>query len=206
MCFGGNGAAKRQAAQQRADEEARQNRIKTGQANIDSVFDSTYTPDFFNKIQQDYTGYYNPQVEKQYGDTREKLTFNLGRQGILDSDAAAKQFGDLEETYGREKSNIGNRALEAVQSAKGNIAREKTNLYGLNASTADPSKAQSLAQSALAGITTQPSYTSLGNLFTNFINNAGATASVNAQRQNYLNQPGYDLDNGNGSGRVVYNG
>ncbi len=204
MCFGGGGSANRAAAQQRADEEARQGRIRQGQQQIDDIFGATYTPEYYDKIKQDYLSYYNPQVEQQYGDTREKMTFNLGRQGILQSDEAAKQFGDLEEAFGREKSNIGNRALEAVQSAKGNVAQEKNTLYGLNTSTADPSKARSMAEQALAGITTQPSYTSLGNLFANFINNAGV-AGANVAKQGYLNQPGYNFNNSGKSGTVVYN-
>jgi hypothetical protein len=46
MCFGDGGSSRRLAEQSRADEVARQNRIRQGMAQIAAVFDGTPMPDF----------------------------------------------------------------------------------------------------------------------------------------------------------------
>lgn len=204
MC-GGGGAAKRAAAQQRADEEARQARIAQGRQSIDDTFNSTYTDDFFNNIGKTYTDYYNPQVDEQYGDTKEKLTFNLGRQGILGSSEAGDQFAKLEDKYGRERQSVANKALEAGQTARGNVEQQRNQLYSINNSTADPAAAASSARDAMKGITTQPSLTSLDNLFTEFLNSASAPAASVAAAQGYGNTQGYNFNQG-GNGVTIVRG
>ena len=204
MC-GGGGAAKRAAAQQRADEEARQARIAQGRQSIDDTFNSTYTDDFFNNIGKTYTDYYNPQVDEQYGDTKEKLTFNLGRQGILGSSEAGDQFAKLEDKYGKERQNIANNALQAGQTARGNVEQQRNQLYSINNSTADPAAAANSARDAMKSITTQPSLTSLGSLFTEFLNSASAPAASVAAAQGYGNTQGYNFNQG-GNGVTIVRG
>lgn len=203
MC-GGGGSAKRAAAQQRADEEARQARIAQGRQSIDDTFNSTYNDDFFNNIGKTYTDYYNPQVDQQYEDTKKKLTFNLGRQGILGSTEAGDQFKKLEDKYGQERQNIANNALQAGQTARGNVEQQRNQLYSINNSTADPAAAAASAQNALKNITTQPSLTSLGNLFAEFFNNASAPAASVAAAQN-TSLPGFNFSNTGGNAVRVVN-
>lgn len=203
MC-GGGGSAKRAAAQQRADEEARQARIAQGRQSIDDTFNSTYNDDFFNNIGKTYTDYYNPQVDQQYEDTKKKLTFNLGRQGILGSTEAGDQFKKLEDKYGQERQNIANNALQAGQTARGNVEQQRNQLYSINNSTADPAAAAASAQNALKNITTQPSLTSLGNLFAEFLNNASAPAASVAAAQN-TSLPGFNFSNTGGNAVRVVN-
>lgn len=203
MC-GGGGSAKRAAAQQRADEEARQARIAQGRQSIDDTFNSTYNDDFFNNIGKTYTDYYNPQVDQQYEDTKKKLTFNLGRQGILGSTEAGDQFKKLEDKYGQERQTIANNALQAGQTARGNVEQQRNQLYSINNSTADPAAAAASAQNALKNITTQPSLTSLGNLFAEFLNNASAPAASVAAAQN-TSLPGFNFSNTGGNAVRVVN-
>lgn len=203
MC-GGGGSAKRAAAQQRADEEARQARIAQGRQSIDDTFNSTYNDDFFNNIGKTYTDYYNPQVDQQYEDAKKKLTFNLGRQGILGSTEAGDQFKKLEDKYGQERQNIANNALQAGQTARGNVEQQRNQLYSINNSTADPAAAAASAQNALKNITTQPSLTSLGNLFAEFFNNASAPAASVAAAQN-TSLPGFNFSNTGGNAVRVVN-
>lgn len=203
MC-GGGGSAKRAAAQQRADEEARQARIAQGRQSIDDTFNSTYNDDFFNNIGKTYTDYYNPQVDQQYEDAKKKLTFNLGRQGILGSTEAGDQFKKLEDKYGQERQNIANNALQAGQTARGNVEQQRNQLYSINNSTADPAAAAASAQNALKNITTQPSLTSLGNLFAEFLNNASAPAASVAAAQN-TSLPGFNFSNTGGNAVRVVN-
>lgn len=199
MCLGGGGSAKRAAAQQRADEEARQARIAQGRQSIDDTFNSTYNDDFFGNIGKTYSDYYNPQVDDQYNDTKKKLTFNLGRQGILGSTEAGDQFAKLEDKYGQERQNIANNGLQAVQTARGNVEQSRNQLYSINNSTADPAAAANSARDALKSITTQPSLTSLGSLFAEFLNNASAPAASVAATQNYGNTGGFNFNNSGGN-------
>ncbi len=185
MCLGGGGSAKRAAAQARADEAARQARIAQGRQSIDDTFNQTYNDDFFSNIGKSYNDYYNPQVDQQFNDAQKKLTFNLGRQGLSGSTAASDQFGRLQEKYDQERANIANQSLQAQQTARGNVEQQRNQLYSINNSTADPAAAAASARDAMKGITTQPSFTTLGNLFADFLNNASAPAASVALAQGY---------------------
>lgn len=84
-------------------EKERQDRIKAGQAAIDDAF-GQFNDDYYGNISSGYTSYYNPQVDQQYKDALDKLTLQLGQQGILQSSEGSKQIGKLQENYQQQKS------------------------------------------------------------------------------------------------------
>ena len=71
MCFGGGGGDGG-AAQARADENARQARIKTGVGNINQKFDK-FDDGFFKGRGQAYTNFATPQVNDQYKQVSDQL-------------------------------------------------------------------------------------------------------------------------------------
>ena len=80
----------------RQSEERRAARIREGTAGINQQFES-FTPEFFGGIEQDALDFFNPQVDEQFFDTRERLVKNLARSGNLSGSVGARRTGELTE-------------------------------------------------------------------------------------------------------------
>lgn len=168
----------------RQQEAARQARIRTGQSNIDQAF-SGFDDNFYQGYQDQYTGYYNPQLEDQYGDAVKRLTLQLAQSGNLTGSAGANQFGDLEEYYNQQRLALTNRALDAVNTLRGNIDNKKSQLYADNRAAADPGSASSAAASAVQYLQPTAPSSPLANVFSDFFSNVGNQAAIrNTQRIN----------------------
>jgi len=193
-----------QAAAARANEVAtytagRQQRSKDVQGGINSAF-SSFNDDYYNKYTADYSGYYTPQVNKQYDDARKELAFGLARGGNLDSSAAADKYGRLSEDYNTELGTISNNATGAAAALRSNVNSAKSGLMqqGLSASTIGSDVApegignvntslagmdtnianvRSLANSTSAGLAAPPNYSPLGQLFGSALSGVATGAS-----------------------------
>lgn len=158
-------AAAQQAAQARADEEARQARIKTGLTNIDQQF-SAFNPEYYQKQSDAYTSYYLPQLDKQYAEAKKKLTYNLARTSNLNSSEGAQQFGKLAEAYSQQQGQIGNQAATAGAQMRSQVESDRGDLINQLNSTADPNIATSAAQNRAQALLSQPAQLSpLANAF-----------------------------------------
>ncbi len=147
-----------------------------------------FTPDYYQKYAQAYTGNYDPEVERQYGVAKQNLLFGLARQGIGQSQSAATQQGLLEQERGRNISDVANRAQDAATALQGQVVGAKQNL--LNTALSDQTLGSPIAPGSADAITAQfdqtskalsqvtsqagdvvntlaapPSYSALGNLF-----------------------------------------
>jgi len=190
----------------RAAEESRQQRIKEGQSSIDQNF-SSFNDDFFNKYQQDYTGYYSPQLDDQYSDARKKLTLQLAKTGNLTSSYGIDRMGDLKELKEGKYGSITNEALNAANSLRSNIDARKSQLYQDNLNAADPGSAASAAASAATSLQPAIPNSPLANAFADFFNTSGNAASVygrNSGRSSDFGVQNYNSSGGNSSSRVVY--
>jgi hypothetical protein len=176
-------AAKKAAKEAKKAEELRQARIAQGQNNIDQSFDG-FNDDYFRGFRKDYEGYYLPELDDQYARAREQTTFQLFRQmGGDEHSAGAKKRGRLHRTYLDGRTDVANKALNAVNDLRSRIEDTKSNLYAFNASAADPGQALSRS-TALAGNLQQPiGYGPLHDVFASALN-SGATV-VGAERQGY---------------------
>lgn len=160
-----------------AQEKERQERIAQGQSAIDSAFGG-FNDDFFNQYQNDYTSYYYPQLEDQYGDARKRLTLQLAKTGNLTGSAGINQLSELEKYYDQQRTGITNQALGAVNSLRGDIDQRKSTLYSSNRAAADPGSAASQAASAAASLRPAPPSSPLANTFSDFFNNLGNTMAL----------------------------
>lgn len=188
----------------REQEAARQTRITQGQGNIDQNF-SQFNDPYFAGLSNDYSSYYTPQLEKQYSDANQNLTYKLARSGNAESSTANKQFGDLLEAYNTQRRSVADNALAAGNSARSNVENQKASLYSLNSSSADPSLVASRAAAAATGLRQPQTFSPLGNLFAGFINSSANSAALNNQAGGFNNNddlPGYNW-NSSGSGRTV---
>lgn len=166
----------------RQEEAKRQARIAIGQSNIDQSF-SGFNDDFFNKYQNDYTGYYDPQLNDQYSDAVKRLTLQLAQTGNLTGSTGATQMANLKKYYDTQKLAMTNQALDATNTLRGNIDSRKSALYADNRAAADPGSAASAAASAAQALQPTAPTSPLASVFGDFFNNLGNQAAIqNAQR------------------------
>jgi hypothetical protein len=166
----------------RQEEEARQAKIRTGRASIDKNFGQFNDP-YFKKVGADYSGAYMPDLEDQYSHARKKLILSLARSGNLNASAGAKQMGNLDESYQKNRVLISDRALAAEKAARANVEGARSELYSQLSASADPSAAATSAAARVAALSAPPVYSPLGDLFANFLNST--SNAVAAERAGY---------------------
>lgn len=200
MCLGGSAPASNDAATQQQIEDqntTNQANIAAGNTSIDSAF-SKFDPSYYSGYQKAYTDYYNPQVDTQYKDAEGTLESGLARDGLSKSSVAASQIGTLFGDYADQKAAIGNQAADASNELEGKVADEKSNLYALNAASADPAQASTQALAASTALVAPTSFSPLGSLFANFVspytayanaysNSAGGTGYVSPNSASAVN-------------------
>jgi hypothetical protein len=128
-----------QAAQQaEADRQAAlTQQWQTGQAaNLQKATDTvnnafaSFTPDYYSKYTKAYQDNYQPQIDRQYGQTSNQDVFQLARTGNLNSQAAANTFADLATQKGVAQANINDQAIAATTNLQNQVNASKQNLLG----------------------------------------------------------------------------
>lgn len=192
MCdlFGTKAAArksKRDAAaaeaETKAREEKRQADITAGNAAIESAF-SQYNPDYYSNFKSTYTGNYNPEIDKQYGDAIGRMTASLTGRGMQDSSLAASKYAEAQTTRNDARTRVANDAESAAGDLQGKIATRKSDLYALNQAAADPEGIAAQATGAATALTAPPQYSELGQIFANVM------APLNSYVSARQNSPG----------------
>ena len=169
----------------RADEEARKKRIKEGMTKLDEQF-AQFNDDFYGDRKSAYLDYYSPQIEDQYGDAKDALTFAFGRSGTLNSTMAADQFGKLLKDYEVQKGALASQADADVTNFKTRIAGEKSSLAAQLNATGDADRVSNEALGrAQVLFNERPAYNPLGDIFTGIGNGIGNYAAWNRENQIY---------------------
>lgn len=188
------------AERARADEEARKGRIETGTAEIDRVFGG-FDDSFFNTYRDNMTSMYQPELDKQFGDARDNLTFGLARAGTLKSSMAGEKSADLTGAYSKAQTGILSEAVGAAQNLKGQVQNEKSSLVSLLNATGDADRAANEATARSQQLfQKQPGYNPLGDVFGGV---AGAIGNYGAQQQNQRIYDTYFGPRSGSSARVV---
>src|SRR3990167_9060937 len=120
----------------RQREEQRQADIKAGRTNIDQAF-TRFDDPFYDNITNTHNQFYMPQIDKQYADATKKLKLRLAGAGNLNSGAGAAKIGDLTEVYDLQRADLANKAFDASNRYRQQVEGERSDLYSLNASSAD---------------------------------------------------------------------
>lgn len=188
----------------REEEEARKARIKTGNAKIDGVF-AGFDDGFFDKFQKTQLDYYQPQLDDQFSDAKDDLTFALARAGTLKSSVANEKFADLTSAYDTQRAGLVANAASAASDMRSRVQSEKSSLVSLLNATGDADRAgnEALSRSQIL-FKEQPSYSPLGDIF------AGIASGVGNWQTGVQNQRVLDAYYGGapnprtgGSGRTV---
>lgn len=172
MCFGGGGGDGG-AAQARADEQARQARIKQGVGNINDRF-GQFDRSFFDNRAQAYRNFATPQVNDAYKQVSDQLAFSLARSGLDQSSEAARQGGVLMRDNALARQQVEEGATSEATKARQAVEDQRNSLIQQVNMTSDPEMA---AQNALrsAGILEQrQAFNPVANLFANTTGMLGA--------------------------------
>ncbi len=207
MCFGGGGDGGAKDIQKRNErlERERQGRIRAGADIITQQF-SRFDDDFFGDFQNKFLSFFEPQLDKQSNAARGKGITALVDRGILESTEGIRALTDIQDVDALERTNLTNRSLDEVNKLRSGVEREKTNLFALNETAADPARIAPLAQGGAAAFTAPNAFNPLEDVFANVLN---SVAAFQASRNNAVApvQPRSFSSSGvarsGGSGRVV---
>lgn len=169
MCFGGGGDAEKIAKQQRADEVARQNRIKAGMASIGRAF-GRFDKGFYNERRKDYVDYAMPDVDRQAGDVRKQLIYALSRTGNLDSSAANEKNAELAAEHAKQRVGVQNEGINQANKLRDAVERTRSGVVAELNATGDASAASASASRAVQNLHQPAGFSPLGNLFLNIAN------------------------------------
>lgn len=181
-------------------ELTRQHDIDLGKIGIDKAY-SKFDDNYYKGYQNDYTGFYNPQLDRQYKEAVGATTAALADRGVLESSVGANQFADLSRQNSEAKTNIANEALDASNKLRGTVENSKSSLYSLNEASADPQAANAQAIGQATALVAPPTYSPLGQVFASAFNNLAnfQQARQNRVTANYKSP----VATGYGSGSVV---
>jgi hypothetical protein len=183
MCFSGGGGDGG-AAQARADEQARQDRINQGVGNINKNF-AQFDDNFFNQRAKDYSNYATPQLNQQYHQTANNLAYGLARSGQSNSSEAARQSGEFQGENALARQQVADAATGQAQQARQDVENNRNSLLNQLNATSNPSLAAAGSMREAAALAMRPGFSPIGNLFQN------TTATLNAANQGgYYGGPG----------------
>jgi len=198
---GGGGGSDTPEYESAAEAEARrQLKVDAGLKEIEKVFEQ-YDQDFYDKSQDAYLDYYEPQLEDQYKKGLRDLKFALARGGRFGSSTEVDKKAKAAQDLGFQKSELASGAIEAADKSQAAVNAAKKDLTQLNQMNANPQLAASLAQSQ-AGILNQPQkYDQLLDVFGNITEGLAKREEIENRRK--IRDRIQLWEQGKGSGSVV---
>jgi hypothetical protein len=201
MCGGGDSGA--YAAQARADENARQERVQSGMGRINQTF-SGFNDNFFNKRKEEFMKSMNPQAVKQYQQANENLAYSLARKGLTDSSERSKSEGILQEQMKNARYDIAEKASNMANQQRQGMEENKSSLIGQLNATGDANTAAARSANAANNLANQQSYSMLGNMFANtagLVSDARTAGYYDSKSQGA--QPYFSAIRGSGAGKEI---
>jgi hypothetical protein len=178
------GGSDKQAEQARADEQARQERIRQGTSQINDTFNSQFNDDFFGRRQQGYLDYATPQLQDQFGKAKEQLTYALARGGNTDSSLAAQKQAELQQAYDLNRQQVADQALSYGTQARNSVEDARSGLVQMLNASGDAQGAATAAITRAQALSQPQQYSPLGQLFGQFTSGLGAQAA--AEKSAYI--------------------
>lgn len=183
-------------------ERVRQGDIGLGRIGIDKAFNQ-FDDNYYKDYQKDYTDFYFPELDRQYGEVVDKTVAALAGRGMLESTVGGGKLGDLQREQGMARTNITNEGVDASNKLKGQVQNAKSSLYSLNEASANPQAVNAQAVGQATALVAPPSYSPLGQVFASALNSLAnyQGARNNAPGRSYASP--YANPTGYGSGSVV---
>jgi hypothetical protein len=176
--------ADQQAAEIKQAEAARQENIVSGRANVDRVFNDKFSDQYYKDYGDAYTGYYNPQLDDKFKQTKQDLIYGLARQGILNSQAGVDKLSQADQELAQKKIQVASEATDATNNLRSNVEKQRSALYSLNESAADPSAVTNRATGEATALAAPVSFSPLGDVFSSLLNGLSSFTSGMASNVN----------------------
>lgn len=170
--------AQQEAKRARAEEAARQARIKTGMTAIGNTFSDANVQQILDARKTAMTGYYVPQLDKQHADAGDELTYALARAGLGTSTAANSKRDDLESAFETQKAGVMSDIARDQAATKSSIGQQRTTLEGQLNATGDATAATNAALASRASFAADmPTLAPLANTLAGFASSVGQAAN-----------------------------
>jgi hypothetical protein len=207
MCLGGGGDGGASDIQERNEqlERERQERIRSGADIITQQF-SRFDDRFFGDFKNKFLNFFEPQLDKQSNAARGKGIAALTDRGILESTEGIRALTDIQDVDALERTNLTNRSLDEVNKLRSGVEREKTNLFALNETAADPARIAPLAQGGAASFAAPNAFNPLEDVFGSVLNSVAAFQAARNNAIAPVAQRSFapsGVASSGGSGRVV---
>ena len=143
-----------------------------------NLYEGREETDHFDDIQRSYTDFARPQIDDQFGQAQNELTFGLARGGLLDSSVR----GDQESRLGRDRDiqlqDMQDQARGYANEARTNIEQARGDLLAQLQATGDAQGTAQAAMNRAAALSEPPSYSPIGQLFTDVSQGLGQQAAL----------------------------
>lgn len=125
-------------------------------------------------------GFYIPQLDNQFADARDQLTYALARSGQLTSSTAGNKQGDLAEMFALNRAKIDADIASDIAATQTRMNQQRQSLEaGLRASGDQTAASNAALQSAVTFREDSPTLNPLGNIF------YGLAEGIGAVKQGY---------------------
>ena len=183
LLFGGGGSGSQPAYESAAAAEAaRQARVDAGLERIEDVF-SQYDQDFYDKSQDAYLDYYEPQLEDKYKKGLQDLKYALARGGRFGSSTEVGRKAQAAQDMGFQKQELASGAIQAADASEAAVNAAKKEMTNLNQINANPDLAASLSNQQ-AGVLNQPAkYDPLLDVFGNITEGLAKREEIENRRK-----------------------
>lgn len=166
-----------EAAAARADEQARQARIRQGTRSINKTF-RQFDDSFFDDASKRYVDYATPQLDDQFKDAGEELAYDMARRGLDESSVNAEKTADLSKLYELNRQDIVDKGREYGTSLRNNVEDARSDLVTTLTATGDKAGAASSALARADALSKPPAYSPLTQLFADFTSTLGTQAGL----------------------------
>lgn len=142
-----------------------------------------FTPDYFDKVRQNYIDYATPQLDQQHQNASKELTFALARSGLLDSSVRGQKEAELQKTYDLNKQQVADQAEAYKTKAQTDVEGARSDLIAQLNATGDAQGAANSAISRASALSQPAAYSPLSDLFASFTQGLGTQAAL--EKANY---------------------
>jgi len=199
----GDGGAGKEAKRARAEEEARQGRIKAGTRRVRESFGKQFDDNYYSKLLKDYTGAYDTDIQTQYKDAYQAMQASLLRSGLFDSSEAARREKMATAALDKAKAGVTQQGLAAQNQRKQDVAYSENSVLSQLANTADSDAAFANASARIRDNTAPLVTPMLGQVFTDL--SAGLATQADLERQGQARYNVFGRIPGWSSGRYTSN-
>jgi hypothetical protein len=167
------------AAEARAAEDRRQAQIAAGTTQVNDIF-SKFDDNYYGGVQKASDDFYMPQVDDQYEEARRKMVLTLGGSGRLNGSSGARDLGTLDERYRTQRADLANRGISTANDYRTDVERNRSEVLNQLNASANPASAAATANARAQSLTAPPTFSAIGNLFTDLLSSAGTGLAIEA--------------------------